>query len=100
MKNLKTIRKARGLTQSDLAEMSDTTQPTIQRIESGWDGCTLRSLNLIADALNLPTWHLLMDESLPSVNILLETYNSLSDNNKAIWDDMAVAAKARTAPDQ
>ena len=35
--NIATIRKSRGLTQTDLAEMTNITQPTISRLEKRQD---------------------------------------------------------------
>ncbi|MFQ6553419.1 helix-turn-helix domain-containing protein [Aestuariibius insulae] len=53
MKNLKQIREQRGLSQADLAEMAEMSQGTISKIESGYDGITLRQINKLATCLEV-----------------------------------------------
>lgn len=48
--NIRTIRRARGLTQVDLAEMTNIAQATISRAEKGEDGVTLGNFKSIAAA--------------------------------------------------
>lgn len=51
---IKEIRKARGLTQEQLAEMIDVEQKHVSRIESGKNFPTIDRLEKIAAALNVP----------------------------------------------
>jgi transcriptional regulator with XRE-family HTH domain len=51
---IKEIRKARGLTQEQLAEMIDVEQKHVSRIESGKNYPTIGRLQKIAVALNVP----------------------------------------------
>ncbi len=51
---IKEIRKARGLTQEQLAEMVDIEQKHVSRIESGKNYPTIDRLEKIAAALNVP----------------------------------------------
>jgi transcriptional regulator with XRE-family HTH domain len=51
---IKEIRKARGLTQEQLAEMIDVEQKHVSRIESGKNYPTIDRLEKIAAALNVP----------------------------------------------
>lgn len=51
---IKEIRKARGLTQEQLAEKIDVEQKHVSRIESGKNYPTIDRLEKMADALNVP----------------------------------------------
>jgi transcriptional regulator with XRE-family HTH domain len=48
---IRRLRKERGLTLSDLAQLADTSAPTMHRYESGWDRFELNTLRKIADGL-------------------------------------------------
>lgn len=50
---IRALREARGLSQRDLAEMIGTTQSAIARLEGGHVSPSLRTLDRIADALNV-----------------------------------------------
>ncbi|WP_082035352.1 MULTISPECIES: helix-turn-helix domain-containing protein [Phaeobacter] len=89
MKALKRLRKIKGWNQTLLAETAGLDQSTISKVEKGWDGVTLRSLNLIADALGVPTYMLLQDEHTEAEARLLEVFRSLSDERRSGWLDMA-----------
>ncbi len=97
MLNLSKIRKLQGFTQAQLADKAGISQSTIGRIEKGWDGCTLRMLQTIAQALDVPVWIIVSDERSDAVNMIVNAYNDLSPENQQIWDDMATAALARSA---
>ena len=45
------LRRERGLTLSDLAQLANTSAPTMHRYESGWDRFELNTLRKIAAAL-------------------------------------------------
>ena len=53
VQNLRRIRDARGLTQSQLAEKVGANQATISKIERGDEGVTLGMINRIAKALGV-----------------------------------------------
>ncbi len=89
MKTLKQLRKIKGWNQTMLAETAGLDQSTISKVEKGWDGVTLRSLKLIADALEVPTYVLLQDEQTEAEARLLEVFRSLSDERRNGWLDMA-----------
>lgn len=68
--NIRTARKDRGLTQSDIAERADVSQPLIARIESGDVDPTIDTLYSVVSALNDSTSKLGEEEvqiSMPSV---------------------------------
>jgi transcriptional regulator with XRE-family HTH domain len=48
---IRLLRKERGLTLSDLAQLADTSAPTMHRYESGWDRFELNTLRRIAGGL-------------------------------------------------
>ena len=92
--NIARLRKLKGWSQNDLANIVGVEQPTISRIEKGADSVTLRLLNSIADALEVPVHVLLLDESDEAELRLLQIYRSLSDERKRGWDDLANAVLA------
>jgi len=51
---IKEIRKAKGLTQEQLAELVDIEQKHVSRIELGKNAPTIDRLEMIAKALNVP----------------------------------------------
>jgi transcriptional regulator with XRE-family HTH domain len=51
---IKEIRKAKGLTQEQLAELVDIEQKHVSRIELGKNAPTIDRLEMIAEALNVP----------------------------------------------
>lgn len=50
---IKIIRKHRGMTQADLAEVSGISRPYITEIETGRKDGSIRALKAIAEALNV-----------------------------------------------
>jgi transcriptional regulator with XRE-family HTH domain len=58
---IKKIRKARSLTQDQLAELSGLNRTHLYRIESGKQSMTLRTLKLVADALDVRVRELVKD---------------------------------------
>jgi len=61
-KNILRIRLSKGLTQMQLADMSDCTDGLICQIEKGQTQPSLKRLHKIAEALGVPTAKLLEDE--------------------------------------
>jgi len=58
---IKKIRKAKGITQEELAELSGLNRTHLYRLESGRQSMTLRTLKLIADALEVRVRELVKD---------------------------------------
>jgi|tagenome__1003787_1003787.scaffolds.fasta_scaffold18867135_1 transcriptional regulator with XRE-family HTH domain len=60
-RNLRVLRKARGLSQVALAEQSGISRPTIANIERGVSvpGSSVHTMHCLARALNAPVWVLL-----------------------------------------
>jgi transcriptional regulator with XRE-family HTH domain len=59
--NLNRIRKERGMTQADLAELLGTTQGSISRLLSGGEDVTLTRLDRIAEKLGVSRSELIED---------------------------------------
>ena len=96
MENLAMIRKSKGWTQEQLAEIAGVTQPTINRIEKGGDGVTLRTLKQIAKAVDVPLYALFMDSLSPAELNLIKASRGLSADVDAAWREKA--AEALTPP--
>lgn len=86
---MKRLRKLKGWNQTMLAEAAGLEQSTISKIENGWDGATLRSLNYIAEALEVPTYQLFLNDASTEEIRLISVYRSLPDDRKRGWQDMA-----------
>ena len=91
--NIAKLRAARGITQADLEEMTNIPQPSISRIEKGYDGASLRNYKVIASALDVPVYVLFMDDVSEFEVALVKTYRGLSEERKKGWQDMALLAK-------
>lgn len=59
--NLNRIRKERGMTQADLAELLGTTQGSISRLLNGGEDVTLSRLDRIAEKLGVSRSELIED---------------------------------------
>ena len=62
--NIRVERTIKRLTQARLAEMIDVHEKYIGKIETGKQNITLKTLNKIANALNIDITRLLEDKSL------------------------------------
>jgi XRE family transcriptional regulator, regulator of sulfur utilization len=58
---IKKIRKAKGITQEQLAELAGLNRTHLYRLESGKQSMTLRTLKVVADALNVRVRELVKD---------------------------------------
>lgn len=59
MYHVKEIRESKGITQQQLAEMVEITQPALSQIENGVVNCRMEVLRRIAHALNVTAQDLL-----------------------------------------
>jgi transcriptional regulator with XRE-family HTH domain len=87
--NISTIRRLRGLTQVDLADMTGLTQPTISRAENGEDGTTLGTFKQIAAALGVGLADLFADDRTKVESELLGAFRRLPIDRQKGWLDMA-----------
>jgi transcriptional regulator with XRE-family HTH domain len=91
--NIAGLRKRLGLTQTDLADMTKLTQPTISRAERGDDGTTMATLASIAAALQVPLGDLFLSDRSPTENELLQLFRRLPPDRQKGWIDMARLAE-------
>jgi transcriptional regulator with XRE-family HTH domain len=87
--NIAPIRRLRGLTQVDLADMTGLTQPTISRAENGEEGTTLGTFKLIAEALGVSLADLFADDRTKVEAELLGAFRRLPIDRQKGWLDMA-----------
>lgn len=85
------IRRAKGLSQTDLAVLVGVEQPTISRFERGADGVTLGLVRDIARALDVPVSDLFADDRTETEQQLLLAFRRLSRERQQGWVDMATA---------
>lgn len=87
MNNIKSLRKALGLTQAALAEMVGVKQPHIVRIEKGDLGVTLKVYADIADALRVPLHALFLDDLSQIEAGLIRGFRALPPDRQKGWAD-------------
>lgn len=90
------IRKSKGLSQVELAELVGVEQPTISRFERGHDGITLGLVRQIAAALNVSLSDLFADDRAEKEQELLAAFRALGPERQDGWLDIARAL----APDE
>lgn len=98
MNNVASIRKAKGLSQTDLAEMVGVEQPTISKLERGNESITLRTIKAVADALQVSVYDLFADRS-DAERAIIDAYRSLPEMRRRGWQDMAKAVIAEEDPE-
>lgn len=92
--NIARLRKSKGWSQVELAEIAGTTQPTISRMEKGTGNETISLYREVASALEVPLYTLFLDDTgLAEIN-LVKAYRSLHPERQKGWQDMAVQAIA------
>ena len=89
--NLKAIRLSRGLSQKDLAEMAGVQQATVSKVENGYDGVTLRTLNAFAEALCVDVMDIISSDRASAEIALLQAFRNLSLERQQGWLDLAAA---------
>lgn len=90
MNKIAEIRKQRGLSQVDLAEIVGVEQPHISRLERGSEAVTLRLLLQVAEALRVDLAEL-FDDRTQAEAFLINVFRSLPPDRQAGWLDMARA---------
>lgn len=86
-KKVKRLRKMRGFTQEQFAEMIDITPRNLCRIEAGQSFVTSETLDKILTALNVPA-------------DILFTYEHLKDNKELISDIYTYIDKIKANPEK
>lgn len=83
------IRKKRGLTQVELADMAGCEQATVSRVENGSEAVTLRQLRQLADALGVTLADLFLDDRDAAEHTLVRAFRSLPADRRQGWIDLA-----------
>lgn len=97
--NVQAIRKARGLTQSELADLAGVEQPTISKLERGSDSMTLRTLTRVAEALGVEVIDLFESRD-DAERAIINAFRSLPPMRQRGWLDMAQAVRSESLEDQ
>lgn len=90
--NIAKLRKAKGLNQTELAEMASVTQPTISRAEKGDDSVTLGNYKAIAAALGVPLSDLFLEDRTTAEMAIVRAYRRLPPERQQGWQDMLKVA--------
>lgn len=85
--NIAKLRKAKGLTQNDLADMTGIGQSTISRAEKGDDGATLGNFKAIAEALGVHLKDLFADDRSPVEQSLVNAFRDLPPDRQKGWEE-------------
>ena len=64
---IKEIRKRKGITQVQLAEMLGVTQGAVQKLETGINDLTTKMMKKLAEVLDIEPWELLPKEMQPNI---------------------------------
>ena len=65
--SIKEIRKRKGITQVQLAQMLGVTQGAVQKLETGENDLTGKMLRKLASVLNVEPWELLPKDMQPNI---------------------------------
>ncbi len=80
---LRSLRKAKGLTQDRLAEMSGLSKGFLSLVEAGERNLSVSAMIALSDALGVPSCTLLSDEPMSEETMrLLNAFASLSNENR------------------
>jgi transcriptional regulator with XRE-family HTH domain len=85
---IREIRKSRGLTQAQLAELLDVEQGEISKLERNDRNPRLSTLQRVAEALSVEISDLFQDRS-EEERVLIETFRGLNPDRRQGWLDMA-----------
>lgn len=92
--NLARIRKARGLSQGDLADMIGRDTATISRAENMSKTAKLETYQLCAKALNVTLADIFCDDIAPIERELLEAFRAVPEQQRGSFANLIDMAKA------
>lgn len=93
--NLARIRKARGLSQADLADMIGKDTATISRAENMSKTAMLETYRLCADALNITLSDIFCDDIAPIERELVAAFRAFPPDQRGAFEGLIGMAKAR-----
>jgi transcriptional regulator with XRE-family HTH domain len=79
-KNLRELRKERGLTQVDIAALAGFQEASYNRWETGKSWPEVDTISALAKALNVPESRLFLDTSIISPKIAIKVLSSLVES--------------------
>ena len=94
---IKKIRKNRNITQSKFAEVLNLSENQIYKIESGKSGCSLDSIIIISEALNISIDYLLLGKNIelnisPEIETLLSAIKGHTDREIEYINKIVISA--------
>ena len=96
---IRRLRKERGLTLADLAQLVGTSAPTMHRYESGWDRFELNTLRKIADGLGATLEVRLIPSPEPPSSVETDTEEMVALLAPLFWDHRLQDADLERHPD-
>ena len=90
--NLTRIRKAKGLTQIDLAEAMGVTQSTVSRMERGDEGCALELFRRAAEVLSVSLGDMFSEDRSEAEAELVSFFRALPSDRQRHWLELAKVA--------
>ncbi|WP_376872321.1 helix-turn-helix domain-containing protein [Albirhodobacter sp. R86504] len=94
--NIASLRRQRGWSQIDLAEITGLSQPKISRAENGDDSSTMATFKVIAEALGAELHELFIEPRAAAEEEILKAFRALPEARQKGWLDMAhLAASSR-----
>lgn len=85
----KSLRRARGLSQTELADMAGVEQSTISRIERAHESVTFGKMKAVAAALGVTVADLWTDDRSASEQAILKAFRALPVERQQGWLDLA-----------
>lgn len=98
MNNVKKMRRAKGLTQAQLAELAGVEQATVSRLERNDVRITMRQIHMIADALGASLSELFANDRSEAESVLVEAFRSLPPDRQQGWLDLARTIHSKESP--
>ena len=92
--NISSLRRQRGWSQIDLAEITGLSQPKISRAENGDESSTMATFKTIAAALGVELHELFINPRTLAEEEILKTFRALPEARQRGWLDMAHLAAA------
>ena len=99
MNNIADLRRIRGLTQTELADLVGVSQPHISRVEKGDEGPSLSVFRKIAKALDVELSDLFSEGRSASEKLILEVFRELPPERQQGWIEMAKVVLSSPDPE-
>ncbi len=94
-KNLRELRKKKGLSQEKLAELTGVTPKTLSYWENGHNSVTFGKIPKLAEALNVPVYRLFIFETIETENGADALISQLIESDKKLAIDILKLFQAK-----